>query len=243
MDGDLQDPPEIIPAMIDAWEKGSDIVYGQRVKREAPFYMQLAYKMFYRVFSALSSVPMPVDAGDFGLINRKAAQHLLAFPERDVFLRGLRAWVGFKQTGVPYLRPERAFGRTTNSLLKNIWWAKKGIFSFSTKPLSLIQGVGVAMFLLTLAASTFYFINYLINPPQNASGITTVVLLVLGLGGVQLMSLSVLGDYLGRVLEEVKGRPRYIRSNIMRGSQLLEAESEIAKYITSAQEQVSAKHR
>lgn len=243
MDGDLQDPPEIIPALIDAWEKGADIVYGLRAKREAPFYMQVAYKLFYRVFSALSSVPIPVDAGDFGLINRRAAQHLLKFPERDVFLRGLRAWVGFKQVGVPYTRPERAFGVTTNSLLKNIWWAKKGIFSFSTKPLSFIQGVGVAMFLLTLAASTFYLINYLLHPPQNASGITTVVLLVLGLGGVQLISLSVLGDYLGRVLEEVKGRPRYIRSGILRGSQMLEAETEIAQFIQKAQEQVRDKHR
>jgi polyisoprenyl-phosphate glycosyltransferase len=244
MDGDLQDPPEIIPQMIEAWEKGADVVYGQRVKREAPLYMQVAYKLFYRVFSALSSVPIPVDAGDFGLINRKAAQHLLKFPERDVFLRGLRAWVGFKQTGVQYTRPERVFGTTTNSLLKNIWWAKKGIFSFSTKPLSFIQGVGVTMFLLTLAASTFYLLHYFLAPPdENTSGITTIVLLVLGLGGVQLISLSVLGDYLGRVLEEVKGRPRYIRSGILRGSQMLEAEGEIAQFIEKAQEQVRAKHR
>ncbi|PZR13488.1 MAG: epimerase [Archangium gephyra] len=243
MDGDLQDPPEIIPQLIEQWEKGFDVVYGQRVKREAPLYMQFAYKAFYRVFSSLSSVPIPRDAGDFGLINRKAAQHLLKFNERDVFLRGLRAWVGFKQVGVPYVRPERAFGVTTNSLLKNIWWAKKGIFSFSTKPLSFIQGVGVTMFLLTIAASLFYLIWYFVRPPENASGITTVLLLVLGLGGVQLISLSVLGDYVGRVLEEVKGRPRYIRANITKGSRVLESEGEISDYVTQAQEQVRAKHR
>lgn len=243
MDGDLQDPPEIIPQFIEQWEKGADVVYGQRVKREAPLYMQVAYKAFYRVFGALSSVPIPKDAGDFGLINRKAAQHLMRFPERDVFLRGLRAWVGFKQVGVPYVRPERAFGVTTNSLLKNIWWAKKGIFSFSTKPLSYIQGLGVSIFVLTMLASVFYLINYFINPPVNASGITTALLLILGLGGMQLISLSVLGDYIGRVLEEVKQRPRYIRTRILRGEQALESESDITGFIAKAQETVRGKHR
>lgn len=242
MDGDLQDPPEVIPQLIAAWEKGFDVAYGQRVKREAPLHMQLLYKAFYRVFSRLSDVKIPVDAGDFGLVTRKAAEHLLRFSERDVFLRGLRAWVGFRQTGVPYVRPERAFGRTTNNFLKNIWWAKKGIFSFSTKPLAYIQAVGLAIFLLTSAASLFYFINYFISPPQNATGITTVILLTLGLSGVQLISLSLLGDYLGRVLEEVKARPRYIRTKILRGGQALEEESEIAKFIQTARESLRDKH-
>ncbi|MBI5544749.1 MAG: NAD-dependent epimerase/dehydratase family protein [Deltaproteobacteria bacterium] len=243
MDGDLQDPPELIPELIDAWEKGADIVYGQRVKRDAPLHMQVAYKLFYRVFSALASVPIPRDAGDFGLINRRAAQHLLQFSERDIFLRGLRAWVGFKQIGVPYARPERLFGRTTNSLLKNIWWAKKGIFSFSTKPLSYIQALGVTMFFLTLASSVFYFVNYFVHPPKDATGITTVVLLTLGLGGVQLISLSVLGDYIGRVLEEVKSRPRFIRARVLRGAKVLEQEADIAQFIDQAKGYVRGKHR
>lgn len=243
MDGDLQDPPELIPQFIEQWEKGADVVYGQRVKREAPLHMQLAYKAFYRVFSSLSSVPIPKDAGDFGLINRKAAQHLLRFQERDVFLRGLRAWVGFKQVGVPYVRPERAFGVTTNSLTKNIWWAKTGIFSFSTKPLSFIQYLGMALFVLTMALSAFYLVYYFVSPPQNAQGITSVLLLVLGLGGMQLMSLSVLGDYIGRVLEEVKGRPRFIRARILRGPKSLESDTDINAFIHNAQEVVHGKHR
>ncbi len=243
MDGDLQDPPEHIPQFIEEWERGADIVYGQRVKRVAPLYMQFLYKAFYRVFAALSTVPIPRDAGDFGLINRKAAQHLLKFPERDVFLRGLRAWVGFKQVGVPYVRPERAFGVTTNSFFKNIWWAKKGIFSFSTRPLSYIQSAGVLLFVLTMLASVFYLVNYFLHPPENASGITTVVLLTLGLGGVQLISLSVLGDYVGRVLEEVKSRPRYIRSKILRGPQVFDSEAEMSEFIHDAQERVHGKHR
>ena len=243
MDGDLQDPPEVVPDFVDAWQKGADIVYGRRIKRDAPLHMQLAYKVFYRLFRGMSDVTIPVDAGDFSLINRKAIEHLLRFSERDVFLRGLRAWVGFNQAGVPYKRPERAFGRTTNSFLKNIWWAKKAIFSFSTKPLAYIQGIGVVMFMLTLLAGLFYFINYFVQPPQNASGITTVVLLTLALGGLQLFSLSILGDYLGKVLEEVKARPRYIRSRVLRGSNVLQTESDIAQYVKTAREQVHGKYR
>lgn len=243
MDGDLQDPPEIVPSMIEQWEKGFDVVYGQRVKRDAPLHMQLAYKAFYRVFKKLSEVNIPVDAGDFSLINRKAITHLLEFGERDVFLRGLRAWVGFRQVGVPYVRPERAFGVTTNSFLKNIWWAKKAIFSFSTRPLAYIQGLSVGIFLLTVAAGLFYFVNYFINPPQNASGITTVVLLVLALGGVQLFSTSILGDYLGKVLEEVKARPRFIRARILRGANVYQRPSELEKYVQTSREHVDGRHR
>lgn len=244
MDGDLQDPPEIIPDLVDQWEKGADIVYGQRVKREAPLHMQIFYKVFYRVFRGMSDVNIPVDAGDFSLINRKGIEHLLKFSERDVFLRGLRAWVGFKQVGVPYVRPERAFGRTTNSFFKNIWWAKKAIFSFSTKPLAYIQGLGLTIFMLTLLGGAFYFVNYFVNPPSgSAAGVTTVVLLILALGGLQLFGLSILGDYLGKVLEEVKARPRYIRSRIQRGSTVMQSEQEIAHFIASAREEAHGKHR
>jgi dolichol-phosphate mannosyltransferase len=242
MDGDLQDPPELIAQFVDAWEKGADIVYGQRVKRDAPLQMQIAYKIFYRVFRYLSEVSIPVDAGDFSLINRKAIEHLLRFPERDVFLRGLRAWVGFRQVPVPYVRPERAFGVSTNNLFKNIWWAKKAIFSFSTRPLSYIQGLGFAMFALTIFASLFYLIWYFVQPPT-ATGVTTIVLLVLALGGLQLFSMSILGDYVGKVLEEVKARPRYIRSRLLRGSTRFESEAEIKNYLQTAREQVDDQYR
>ena len=142
------------------------------------------------------------------------------FPRaRDVFLRGLRAWVGFKQTGVPYVRPERAFGITTNSFFKNIWWAKKAIFSFSLKPLHYIHGPGAGS-----SSQRAWRTNVAVlpdpvrrpHPPEGAKGITTIVLLVLGLGGMQLFSLSILGDYLGKVLEETKARPRYIRARVFK---------------------------
>lgn len=231
LDGDLQDTPETIESFYQQWKQGFDVVYGVRVKREAAWHMQLLYKAFYRVLRHLSDVEMPVDAGDFSLIDRKVVDQLMKFPERDVFVRGLRAWIGFKQTGVPYVRPERMFGRTTNNFFKNLWWAKKAIFSFSHKPLHYIQGLGVAIFALSMALSLFYLIYYLITPPVGARGITTIVLLVLGLGGVQLLSLSILGDYLGKVLEETKARPRYIRSRVLKGGAIFSGEAEVGRYL------------
>lgn len=232
LDGDLQDPPETIEALYGEWKKGYDVVFGVRVKRQAAWHMQVFYKAFYRVLRHLSDVEIPVDAGDFSLIDRKAADHLLKLPERDVFLRGLRAWIGFRQTGVSYTRPERMFGQSTNSFFKNIWWAKKAIFSFSLKPLHYIQSLGFVIFILSMALSLFYLVYYLFHPPVGAPGITTIVLLVLGLGGVQLFSLSILGDYLGKILEETKGRPRYIRARIFKGQSVLAGEGALRDFMT-----------
>ena len=131
LDGDLQDPAELIASFVGKWKEGFDIVYGRRVKREAPLFKRLGYKLFYRLFDAFSYLPIPHDAGDFSLIDRRAVKAILAYPERDFFLRGIRASVGFKQTGIDYVRPERMFGRSTNSFLKNVGWAKKGILSFT----------------------------------------------------------------------------------------------------------------
>jgi len=233
MDGDGQDPPEIIPDFIKKWEEGFDIVYGQRIKREAPLYMQVLYKVFYRVFRNLSDVNVPVDAGDFSLINRKAVNHLLKFREKDIFLRGLRAWIGFKQTGVPYERPERLFGKSTNNFSKNIWWAKKGIFSFSSKPLYYIQSMSIFFFIATLCLAAYYLIDFFINPPQNAAGITTIILLILGIGSIQLFSTSILGDYIGKITEEVKDRPKFIRSKLIIGGKSIDEESDVQSYIES----------
>ncbi|MBF0362194.1 MAG: NAD-dependent epimerase/dehydratase family protein [Oligoflexia bacterium] len=217
MDGDGQDPPEVIENFVSKWQQGYEVVYGERVKRDAPLYMQMMYKIFYRLFQKLAEIKIPVDAGDFSLIDRKVVDYILKLSEKDIFIRGLRAWVGFKQIGVEYRRPERLFGVTTNSFMKNIWWAKKGIFSFSTRPLHYIQGLGVFIFVLTVFMALFYLINYFINPPSAGSGgkgATTIVLLLLGLGSFQLMAISILGDYIGKITEEVKNRPRFIRDKI-----------------------------
>ena len=124
---------------------------GRRVKREAPLFMQLAYKVFYRVFDYFSYISIPHDAGDFSLMDKRVVQAILSFPERDLFLRGVRAFAGFRQTGVDYVRPERMFGRSTNNLLKNIGWAKKGILSFSNVPLNMISVAGVSLLGVSIA--------------------------------------------------------------------------------------------
>ncbi|MDR2474858.1 MAG: NAD-dependent epimerase/dehydratase family protein [Bacteroidales bacterium] len=237
MDGDGQDPPEIISQFIAKWEDGYDIVYGKRVKREAKWYMQIFYKLFYRVFRKLSDVEVPVDAGDFSLIDKKVVSHLLRFSEKDIFLRGLRAWVGFKQTGVEYVRPERLFGKSTNNFLKNIWWAKKGIFSFSMKPLYYIQTIGVVIFILTILLGIYYLINFFVRPPgENARGIMTIIMLLLGIGSILLISISVIGDYVGKITEEVKNRPKYIRKKIILGGKIYEDEDEIETCIRKQKE-------
>ena len=231
MDGDGQDPPEIISQFIEKWEEGFDVVYGVRVKREAPVYMQILYKLFYRVFRNLSEVKIPVDAGDFSLIDKKVVHYLTQFSEKDIFLRGLRAWVGFKQIGVSYVRPERLFGISTNNFSKNIWWAKKGIFSFSKKPLEYIQTLGVLVFILTVLLSIFYFVEYFINPPTDARGVPTIILIILGLGGIQLMSISVIGDYIVKVVDEFKNRPKFIRNKIMYNGKSYNDETKIMELL------------
>ena len=131
LDGDLQDPPEIIEVFVEKWLEGFDVVYGSRINRDTSKLMNYAYKSFYRLFNKLSYLEIPLDAGDFSLMDRKVVNEINNAMERDRFIRGLRAWVGFKQIGVPYHRPERLFGKSTNNFFKNVKWAKKGIFSFS----------------------------------------------------------------------------------------------------------------
>ena len=217
LDGDLQDPPEIIEKFYAKWKQGFDVIYGIRTKREAPLYMTICYKLFYRIFHKMSYVKMPLDAGDFSLIDNKVVQILKTFPERDRFLRGLRAWVGFKQTGIPYTRPERMFGKTTNNLFKNINWATKGIFSFSYVPLQIITLVSFLVFFIAFLAIIIQIILRILLP-NTPQGTTTVLISVLFIGAIQLLGISVLGEYVGKIFEEVKQRPKYIVKSIIRTS-------------------------
>lgn len=209
MDGDLQDPPEMIPALVAEWLKGFEVVYGVRERRQESPWMEAARKLFYRLYRKLSYVEMPLDAGDFSIMSRAVVDNLLRMPERDRFLRGLRSWVGFRQTGVPYTRPERFAGESTNSMLDNLRWAKRGIFSFSYKPLELISMLAFAVTLLTGCAIVLYGLLYFLLP-QSPRGFLTILIAVLFLGTVQLFSLSIIAEYLGRIFEEVKQRPPYI---------------------------------
>lgn len=214
LDGDLQDPPELIEKFFPLWNKGFEVVYGVRVKREAPSLMQFAYKVFYRVFQKLSYIKVPVDAGDFSLMDRKVVEALKLLPEKDRFLRGLRAWVGFRQTGVPYVRPERMFGKTTNNLHRNFGWARKGLFSFSYIPLEMITYCSLFVALLSFLGILAQIILKIIYP-DTPRGLPITLISILFLGSIQLLSLSILGEYIGKIFEEVKNRPMYIVKDII----------------------------
>lgn len=225
LDGDLQDPPELIEAFYNKWREGYDVVYGQRVKRDATLFLQVAYKAFYRVFRASSYVPLPLDAGDFSLIDRRVVDALNRLPENNRFLRGLRAWVGFKQTGVPYVRPERMFGRTTNSLLRNLGWARKGILSFSYAPLDVITVLALATVVIAVIFAAITLGIRILTPHSTPSGFTTVILLILFMGGVQLLCLSIIGSYLAHIYDEVKRRPAYIVESVLNDPRTVRVQS------------------
>ena len=220
LDGDLQDPPELIVEFVTLWRQGYDVVFGRRVKREAPLLMQLAYKLFYRAFDYFSYLSIPHDAGDFSLMDKRVVQAILSFPERDLFLRGVRAFAGFRQTGVDYVRPERMFGRSTNNLFKNIGWAKKGILSFSNAPLNMISFAGVSLMGLSVVLGIIQVAGKLLFPDVAPPGITTTLLLILFFGSLNFFGISVLGEYLAKIFEEVKRRPHFIRRSLIRDGEV-----------------------
>lgn len=220
MDGDLQDPPELIEKFLEQWRAGFEVVYGRRTQREATLPMQIAYKLFYRVFDRFSYLSIPHDAGDFSLIDKRVVESILKFPERDFFLRGIRAYVGFKQTGVDYVRPERLFGVSTNNLSKNIGWAKKGILSFSYTPLNILSFSGVLLFIFTIFLSIFQISMRLFLGAEAPKGITTVLLAIFFFGSINLFSLAILGEYIAKIFEEVKQRPAFIRRAIIKNGEV-----------------------
>lgn len=215
LDGDLQDPPEVIEPFYHKWIEGYDVVYGVRVKREATLFLQAAYKAFYRVFRSAAYVPIPLDAGDFSLIDRRVVEALNSLPETNRFVRGLRTWVGFKQTGVPYVRPERMFGRTTNNLLRNLGWARKAVLSFSYAPLDMIMLLAFAAVVLALVAICVQIVLRITHPELVPVGFTTLITLILFVGGIQLLCLSIIGSYLAHIYDEVKRRPPFIVESVL----------------------------
>ncbi len=220
LDGDLQDPPELIEHFVEQWRAGFDVVYGRRVKREAPFHMQIAYKLFYRVFDKFSYLTIPHDAGDFSLMDKRVVGCVLQFPERDMFLRGIRAFVGFKQTGVDYVRPERMFGHTTNNFARNIGWAKKGLLSFSNTPLSMLSYFGTILLIITILLSVVQIAARLLFPNLAPQGITTLLLTILFFGSINLFAIGLIGEYIAKIFEEVKQRPHFIRRSIIRDGEI-----------------------
>jgi polyisoprenyl-phosphate glycosyltransferase len=234
LDGDLQDPPEVIPAFTEKWHQGNDVVYGRRGKREGSKLLAMACKAFYRLFRRVSEIPMPLDAGDFALMDRKVVNQVLALPETDQFLRGLRSWVGFKQTGIDYLRPRRAFGRSTHSWLKNVWWAKKGIFSFSSFPLELLGYAATIMTALSVLAGVTELVDR-IRRPELPHGISTIVVLILFFGSLNLLAIALVGEYVVKILEETKRRPKFIRKAVRHGGKQFNTAAEIESFLQERQ--------
>ncbi|HEV2821079.1 MAG TPA: glycosyltransferase family 2 protein, partial [Solirubrobacteraceae bacterium] len=204
LDADLQDPPELIPTMVARWREGSDVVYAARTQREGetPFKLSTA-RIFYRVLGKLADLPMQADAGDFRLLDRRALDALLAMPERNRYLRGMTVWVGFTQTAVPYRREARHAGQTKYPLRKMIRFAFDAIVSFSHAPLQAAMLLGFLFATLAfLAIPVVIVIRY---TDQFVPGATTTNISVLLLGGIQLMAVGLIGEYVGRIYDEVKG--------------------------------------
>jgi glycosyltransferase involved in cell wall biosynthesis len=216
IDGDLQDPPEIIPKMVEKWEEGFKVVYGVREKRkgENPIKL-LTAKLFYRLIKLLSDTELPLDAGDFRLLDRKVLDALKAIREENRYIRGLVSWAGFSHCGLSYKRDARYAGKTKFTLKKMVKFAFDGILSFSDRPLKITAYFGflitVASFLVALRIA----IGKILHPQILVSGWTSLILTVLFIGGIQLISLGILGLYVGRQYREVKRRPLYIISEKM----------------------------
>jgi glycosyltransferase involved in cell wall biosynthesis len=219
MDGDLQDPPELIEAFLRKWREGYDVVYAVRRARpgESRFKLFTA-RAFYRVINRLTKIAIPLDAGDFRLMSRRVVEALRRSPERHRFLRGMVSWVGFNQTAIEYDRDVRHAGTTKYPLHKMIRFAMDGITSFSDIPLRFASyfGFTVSAIAFVYALIVIGFKLFSLNPPAYTPGWASTIVAVLFLGGVQLMSLGILGEYLGRVYDEVKGRPLYLISDIER---------------------------
>ena len=210
IDADLQDPPEIIPEMLDRWQRGVDVAYGVRTEREGETaFKRLTASVFYRLIRRLADVSIPLDSGDFRLMDRKVVDAFLAMPERDRYVRGMVAWVGFRQEPVPYRRATRAAGETKYPFKKMLRFAVDGILSFSLAPLRLATWLGFLVSALALLGIVYAFAIRLFSEHWVA-GWALLFISVLFLGGVQLVLIGVLGEYLGRIYGEVKRRPLYL---------------------------------
>jgi dolichol-phosphate mannosyltransferase len=211
IDADLQDPPEVIVEMLAKWQEGYKVVYGVRAKRDGESRFKLwTAALFYRLLQRLSDTKIPLDTGDFRLIDRQVADVVRHMHERTRYMRGLISWVGFRQFGLPYRRDRRFAGQTHYTVVHMIKLAMDGLTNFSEKPLFLAGYVGLLVTGLSLLLIAWLVIDKLLHPETLVTGWTSMLVAILFLGGVQLLSLGLLGQYIGRIFRETKGRPLYI---------------------------------
>ncbi|HXX19659.1 MAG TPA: glycosyltransferase family 2 protein [Candidatus Acidoferrum sp.] len=216
MDGDLQDAPEAILQFVERYHEGYDVVYAQRIRRKEPWTLRLCYFVFYRIMARLSDIQLPLDAGDFGLMSRRVVDQLRRMPEHHRYLRGLRSWVGFRQTGIPVERAERHSGKSKYGFWRLLKLAADGIFAFSIVPIraAAILGAVVSALSTLYVLYALYARLFLHESPQ---GFTALIVTVTFLSGVVLFFLGVIGEYVGRIYEETKERPIYLVSRVVGG--------------------------
>lgn len=215
LDADLQDPPEMIPAFLEKYRAGYDVVYGVRQNRKEVWWMRLCFKAFYRLFNAIAERPMPIDAGDFGLVSRRVAKVIAGMPEYDRMIRGLRSWVGFKQIGIPYNRPERFAGETRYRLGRRIEGALDGLFGYSKFPIRAMLVLGVCVFLIGFLYLFATYWSWLLSDGVGAPGWRSVITLAFMLGAANLVATSIVGEYVCRTYFQSKQRPRFVVSEVI----------------------------
>lgn len=210
IDGDLQDPPELIPDLVSKWAEGNQVVLAKRRSRAESGAKGLGFRLFYPLFRRVSDLPDASDAGIFGLMDRAVVDHFNKLPERNRYIPGLRQWLGFKQAAVEYDRQERAAGQPKQTLTRLIKYAMDGMISFSNRPLRAATYFGFFVSAISFLLAIYYFLTFFIFKKTAGGGFTTIILCVLFLGGIQLITIGVLGEYIGRIYEEIKQRPLYV---------------------------------
>lgn len=211
IDADLQDPPELLPEMLKLWEEGNEVIYGERKTREGESRFKLfTAKMFYKTLNALSDVEIPKNTGDFRLVDRKVVDTINSLPEHNKFLRGLFSWVGYRQYAFKYERKERFAGKTKYPLKKMLKLAADGIIGFSTKPLKILGGLGFISIIISFIILIYSLLSFAFEWNNLEAGWTSIMVSITFFAGVQLLSIWVLSEYIGRIYDETKNRPQYI---------------------------------
>lgn len=215
LDADLQDPPELIPTLADKWRRGYDVVYAQRVQRhQEGWFKRLTAYVFYRLLRQLADVDIPTDTGDFCLMDRRVVDALNAMPERNRYIRGLRSWLGFRQIAIPFERDSRFAGEVKYTFRKSLALAIDGLVSFSKVPLRISTYVGLFAAVIAIVMAILVLYWRFFSPVSPLTGFATIAIAIFFLGAVQLFSIGILGEYIGRIYEEVKNRPAYILGEV-----------------------------
>lgn len=216
LDADLQDPPELIATFLEHFQNGYDVVYGVRKNRKEPLWLRFCFATFYRLFNAIAERPIPLDAGDFGLMSKRVAKLIAQMPERDRLIRGMRSWIGFKQIGVPYDRPGRYAGTTRYSVLRRVEGALDGLFGYSRLPIRVSLLLGMLVCLAAGIYMVFVFVGSLAFGGQSVPGWKSLLVLAFMLGGANLIATSIVGEYVCRIYFQAKDRPIFVVAETQR---------------------------